>query len=175
MTHPRIARVTCVDWFCWIKYSKFKIYYATPKTLPHIVARLATYQHPIELTFPKSIKHTASSLIDNLTHLTQLTLFETFDPTFRDDVVASDWLALTTLTNMEYWNCPAFNEELLQHFPRLRRCYNRTDLGQEAMIKRCPNLEYALAKGSIFLSCRLRCCISEPEWKADLSTAIYHA
>ena len=122
----RQLRLASITWFNIIKYGDFKIYFAEDKALPAISERLSKYSWPIKLTFEKHKLKSVRNIINNVKNITNMIEFSADEPLndFSDinNLEDSDWLNLSTLTNIEQWNfllsdIPA---TLWMHFTKLK-------------------------------------------------------
>lgn len=149
--NARVARLVNTDWFRWISYANFGIYFPTPTLLPQIVDRLSTYQYPIELSFNKPLHLSHKDILEHLPRLTQLRAFSNFDYSdMVNDLETQEYFKLSTLTNLErlkfrFDMTESFPVKLLQHFPKMKFCGDLPEGTEELMQiinTHCPDYEF---------------------------------
>ncbi len=149
--NARIARLASTDWFRWINYSTFVFNFASSTLLPQIVARLSKYQYPIELTLQNLVNITDRDVLEHIPRLTQLKVFALSDHSTSQQrsLEPEEYLKLSTLTNLESLYLGyrrVVPSKLLQHLPRMKRCYNSFDTEDsddfvQFVATHCPHYE----------------------------------
>ncbi len=101
----RIMRLASTAWFNLIKYNDFTLYFTKLEDLPTIVDRLSKYSWPIKLTFAQHKFTVAPELVMPLKNLTNLLALDAISAACceRGPPTQSEWMQLSTLTNMECW------------------------------------------------------------------------
>jgi hypothetical protein len=100
----RVLRLANKEWFNFINYDNFTIFFARDDNLSSIIEHFSKKTNPISLSFKKSmLTVTAQQFISTISILKNLISIE-YEGRFENEVVTeTDWIKLTNLTGIQAW------------------------------------------------------------------------